>query len=411
MFDFIYNFELFIFDLDGCIIDSEYIHYKSYKSALEFFNININFEYNDYVKLLHSCDSTFKNIITTFIEYDKFYSYKENTFKNLINEIKFIDGAVELIDFLLQNNKKICIVTNSSLNRVQLLKSQLPFLNKIEHWITKNDAFKPKPSSECYLKAIKLFDISFNKIIIFEDSYKGFKAVEYLPIHKVLIQKQDYYYYNLINCINKYDNFSQINIIKSSYKSCNTIQEKIEKYQSEINYFMNSMEYIICMITPLIIQCSGSIYLCGIGKSRLVCNKCVSTWQSLGIHANSLITQDLFHGDFGIFKENDIIIYISNSGNTDELLNVSKYIKKNFNIFQISITNNENNLLKQYTNLDFLLGDKKIIEADNIDMAPTVSSILYMTLLDLIGVNVAEYKCFTKEDFKKYHPGGNLGKK
>jgi len=408
MFEFTINYELFLFDLDGCIIDSEYLHYESYKKSLDKFKINIDFNYINYTKLLHSCNSDFKKFINNYIDYNSFYKFKEEIFENLIDNINFIDGAKELLLYLIENNKNICIVTNSSLKRVEILKKKIPFFNKIKFWITKDNCFKPKPNSECYIKAIKMFDIPFEKILIFEDSFKGFNSIKHLPVNKILIQKNDYYYYNDITCSNKYNNFFEIDNIKLENK--NNITNKILTYQNEIGNFANSIEYIIEILSSLIFNCEGSIYLCGIGKSRLVCEKCVSTWQSLGIHANTLITQDLFHGNFGIFKNDDIIIYISNSGNTNELIIVSEYIKKNFNLFQISISNNKNNLIKNFTNLDFVLGNRKIIEADEINMAPSISSVVFMILLDLIGINISEINKFTVNDFKKYHPGGELGK-
>ena len=82
----------------------------------------------------------------------------------------------------------------------------------------------------------------------------------------------------------------------------------------------------------------------------------------------------------------------------------------NFKILQISITNNSNALIKEFTNINLILGNQKIIEADIINMAPSISSVLFMITLDLIGIYIAESRNITKEEFKKYHPGGSLGK-
>lgn len=225
MFEFIDKYDLFVFDFDGCIIDDEFVHYKSYKNALNHFNIDIPFEYDNYVQLFHSCDSKFTEFIKSKINYDDFYNYKSKIFEELVGEIKFVEGAKELIELLLEKNKNFCIATNSSLKRVNILKTHIPFLNKIKYWITKDDCKYPKPNPECFLRAIKLFyndenlNNNYNKIIVFEDSFKGFKSVENLPVDKIVIQTKDYYYYNSMNCLNKYENFFQIDNIISYNES------------------------------------------------------------------------------------------------------------------------------------------------------------------------------------------------
>lgn len=403
------NFDLFLFDLDGTIIDSEKLHYRSYKLALEHFNVKIKFDYDDYVKLLHCDNSQFKNFIHNYMNDSiKFYEYKELMFVKLKNEIKFIDGADTFLNKLLESNKEICIITNSSNRRIELIKSQLPLLNKIKHWITKNDCKEPKPSPEGYIKAIQIFNIPLSKIIVFEDSFVGYKALINIPITKIFIQDPSYYFYNDIKSNNKYNDY--INMKINKYTKETSIENKLNNYKNHINNFSNSMQYIVNILTPLILNCKKTIYICGIGKSNHVANKCISTWQSFGLHAKNLYVQDLFHGDFGIFQENDIIIYISNSGNTEELVDVAKYIKNNFKLLQISITNNKDNLLKQYSDFNFILGETKIIEADNINRAPSISSVLFMMTLDMLGINVAEIKELTIKDFQKYHPGGSLGR-
>ena len=120
-----------------------------------------------------------------------------------------------------------------------------------------------------------------------------------------------------------------------------SINDKIQIYYNQIKKTENDFEKKIKNIGSIINELSyNNIYITGIGKSYHITKKCVATWQSIGLKANSLLIQDLFHGDLGILRDNDIIIYISNSGNTEELLIVSEYINKNYNITQISITNN-----------------------------------------------------------------------
>jgi hypothetical protein len=132
-------------------------------------------------------------------------------------------------------------------------------------------------------------------------------------------------------------------ILKSWFGDLLTVQSLFPEWI--LNSYENDTTNSVTVI-PIIKNSINNIYLTGIGKCGHICKKSVSTWQSLGISCNYLYIPDLFHGDFGILKNGDIIIYISNSGNTDEIINCSKYIKNNFKITQIGFTINTNCIIK-----------------------------------------------------------------
>ena len=185
------------------------------------------------------------------------------------------------------------------------------------------------------------------------------------------------------------------------------MDKKIELYYSQIIKANEDIKINIDNLTSIINSYNyNSIFITGIGKSYHISKKSVATWQSLQINVHDLLIQDLFHGDLGVLKENDIIIYISNSGNTNELVKASEYIKNNFKVIQISITNNNNCSLKNNMNHSINLCNFKIEEADNFNVVPSVSSVIFMMFLDLLGINLSEKNGFTKEDFKKNHPDG-----
>ena len=187
---------------------------------------------------------------------------------------------------------------------------------------------------------------------------------------------------------------------------------KLNLYSDQLHSARDSFEFVITQLIPILKDFNNTIFMTGIGKSAHVINKCIATWQSLGIKSHSLLQQDLFHGDLGIIQENDIIMYISNSGNTEELLHVSSYIKGQFPlVMQICISNNPSAKMNEYMTHSFNICNFKIKEADMLDMAPSVSSMLFMTLLDLIGIHLAELRGITKTKFKMFHPAGDLGKR
>ena len=185
---------------------------------------------------------------------------------------------------------------------------------------------------------------------------------------------------------------------------------KIQTYYGQIKLFENDLEKNIYHIGNIINDLSyNNIYLTGIGKSYHITKKCVATWQSIGLKANTLLVQDLFHGDLGILRDRDIIIYISNSGNTEELLYVSEYIKKKYNITQISLTNNDDPKILKNMNYSINICSSKINEADVFNIIPSVSSVMFLMFLDLLGMHLSELNGFTIEQFQKNHPGG-IGK-
>lgn len=185
---------------------------------------------------------------------------------------------------------------------------------------------------------------------------------------------------------------------------------KLHLYTSQHKDAEESVERVIRELVPLLKNFSQTLFITGIGKSAHLVKKSVATWQSLGLKAHSLLLQDLFHGDLGLLKEGDFIMYITNSGNTEELLAVANYIKKNFSVRQICISNNPSAKLAKVVDNSFTLCNFKIQEADILNCAPSVSCSIFMMLLDILGIHLAELKGITREEFKQYHPGGDLGK-
>ena len=132
-------------------------------------------------------------------------------------------------------------------------------------------------------------------------------------------------------------------LINKKNDNSDYIDRCTERYINSFNLCKPQFVNILNHLIPLIKSSCGKIYLTGVGKCGHICRKSVSTWQSLGLPCYNLSIVDLFHGDFGILnvdkynKEKDIIIYISNSGNTDELVNCCKYVRSRFNVLQICI--------------------------------------------------------------------------
>ncbi len=152
----------------------------------------------------------------------------------------------------------------------------------------------------------------------------------------------------------------------------------------------------------------GRIIVSGIGKSAIIANKMVATFNSTGTPAIFLHAADAIHGDLGMIQRDDVVILISNSGNTPEIKVLAPFIKSGGNKL-IAMVGKENSFLAQQA--DFVLSTHVEKEACPHNLAPTSSTTAQLALGDALAVCLLEMKGFTAEDFARYHPGGALGKR
>ena len=155
-----------------------------------------------------------------------------------------------------------------------------------------------------------------------------------------------------------------------------------------------------------IINCQSKIIFCGVGKSGLIASKIASTMSSVGCPAFSLSANDCLHGDLGSISSKDLLILISNSGKSKELLPIIKFANRN-KIKLIGIVSEKNSSLYKGSDIQILLPEVK--EA-GLGIVPTSSTSVQLAVGDALAVSALNKKKFSKYDFSKLHPGGNLGK-
>ena len=157
----------------------------------------------------------------------------------------------------------------------------------------------------------------------------------------------------------------------------------------------------------LVIDCKGTVVITGIGKSGNIGRKITSTLASLGTPSIFLHTSDAFHGDLGILRKNDLLILISNSGETDELVRLLNYANKN-GIKSIAITGKTDSTInkKATGTLNAVVEN----EACPLNLAPTCSTSVTMALGDALASICAMERGFKDIDFARFHPSGNLHK-
>ena len=153
-----------------------------------------------------------------------------------------------------------------------------------------------------------------------------------------------------------------------------------------------------------IVKCQSKVILCGVGKSGLIASKIASTLASVGTPAFNLSASEASHGDLGMISKKDILILISNSGETAELKNIIQYANRN-KILLIGIVSKKDSILYKASDIKLLI--PKVLEAEGI--IPTASTTSQLALGDAIAISAMKYKKFGKMDFKKLHPAGSLG--
>ncbi len=156
----------------------------------------------------------------------------------------------------------------------------------------------------------------------------------------------------------------------------------------------------------LILNCSGKVILAGIGKSGLIARKVSATFSSVGIPSFFCDPAQALHGDMGQIERKDILIIFSYSGNTSELNNMLKYANR-YRIKIIGIASKPDSVLLKASDVQLVL--PKVKEADITGMVPTSSTTISLLLGDCLATTTMHLKKFSKEKFKIYHPGGNIG--
>jgi arabinose-5-phosphate isomerase len=155
-------------------------------------------------------------------------------------------------------------------------------------------------------------------------------------------------------------------------------------------------------------SCKGRIVLTGMGKSGIICRKIAATLSSTGVPSFFLHPAEAIHGDLGMVVPGDMVIAISNSGETNELLPLLEWLKR-LNIPLIALTGNARSTVARYSDVVLDVGVEK--EACPLNLVPTASTTAAMAMGDALALCLMEKRGFREEDFASLHPGGGLGKR
>ena len=191
-------------------------------------------------------------------------------------------------------------------------------------------------------------------------------------------------------------------------KRIKKIAKEVIKFEIDaLNFLKNNINDTFTKIVKLILNCkNGKVIISGVGKSGIIARKWAATFSSTGTPSFFLDASNASHGDMGQITSNDIVILISNSGESNELKNIIQYTSRNKNIKLIGITSKKDSILYKNSDTKFLMPSIKEAGPENI--VPTSSTTNQLALGDAIAIACMKYKNFTKFDFKKFHPSGNL---
>ncbi len=182
----------------------------------------------------------------------------------------------------------------------------------------------------------------------------------------------------------------------------------IEEEISGLKRLKNSLDESFARAIELLLGCEGKVVLTGIGKSGHIARKIASTLSSTGTPAHFLHPSEALHGDLGTIDKGDVVIAISNSGESAEVVALIPYIKM-LGVPLIAITNRPDSTLAKHSNVHLSLNIDR--EACPLQLAPTTSSTATLVLGDALAMTLLELKGFTREDFALRHPAGTLGRK
>lgn len=188
----------------------------------------------------------------------------------------------------------------------------------------------------------------------------------------------------------------------------NHATEVFETQSKQINNLKNQLTDDFVNAVEAVLKCEGKLIITGMGKSGIIGKKIAATMASTGTPSFFLHPGEAYHGDLGMIERKDVVLLISNSGETDEVLKLIPFLQSQGNT-TISITNNNQSTLGK--NTDYFLDISIEKEGCPLDLAPMSSTTATLVMGDALAACLMQQRGFRDVDFAKFHPGGSLGRK
>lgn len=196
------EYDLFLFDFDGLLVDTELLHFFAYKAMCKNHGFDLNWSFEKYIRIAHYHSQGLEQLIYAEfpslkdIQPDWSILYREKKaalIKIYVEDhISLMPGVERFLSLLNENKKKMAVVTNSDQDLIQIIKNKIPILATIPNWITRELYDKAKPNPECYLKTIEMLAEDKDKVIGFEDTPRGLKALMGTRAKPIIITEINY---------------------------------------------------------------------------------------------------------------------------------------------------------------------------------------------------------------------------
>ncbi len=198
----LFDFDAYFFDFDGLLASTEKLHFHAYKKMLENRGFHLRWDFKTYCKFAHLstealASSIYQEFPLLFTQEPSWYYLREEKqaiYLDLLDKepVELMPGVANFLKILIDLKKPKYVVTNAPTNQVQKIKKKEPLLDCFEFWVTREYYNTPKPSPECYLKALEIYGDPHCNGIGFEDSAKGIEALISSPIVPILICPKEY---------------------------------------------------------------------------------------------------------------------------------------------------------------------------------------------------------------------------
>lgn len=198
----IHDYQLFLFDFDGLLVNTEEIHYQAYKLMFKARGYTLDWDFNRYCQAAHYEATALRDQMYAQCpdlkaeepDWSKLHAEKTKILSELIEAgaVQLMPGAHKLIQMVQDASIKSCVVTHSPGHIINLIRKHNPILDSISHWVTREHYSQPKPNSECYQKAIALHAKPDDRVIGFEDTPRGLRALMETRAKPILICQAQY---------------------------------------------------------------------------------------------------------------------------------------------------------------------------------------------------------------------------